>query len=202
MESILALILVTLGLVAIPGPNVALTVANSLRYGAMYGLVTVLGTTAGVGLQLVLVVLGIGALLELAADILTWIKWAGVAYLLWLGIRSWLTPAADLAHIGPVRAPIGKLFLHGLGIAVLNPKTLIFNAALLPQFITPGGNHDSQLALIAAVFLIVLTLGDSLWAFFAGALRPLLLRYGRWRNRLTGGFLIAAGIGLALSGRK
>ena len=202
METLLALAVITLGLVAIPGPNVALTVANSLRYGTLYGLCTVAGTTVGVGVQLVLVVLGIGALLEIAADILTWLKWAGVAYLLWLGYKSWIAPVQDLAAVRAVRAPVWALFSRGLMVAILNPKTLIFNAALLPQFVAPEGEYITQLALVAFVFLTVLTFGDALWAVFAGALRPLMLRFQRLRNRITGGFLIAAGIGLALADRK
>ena len=71
MEQLISLAIVSVGLAAIPGPNVALTLANSIRYGTLYGLCTVIGTTVGVGLQLLLVVLGIGTLLELAADILT-----------------------------------------------------------------------------------------------------------------------------------
>ncbi len=202
METLLTLAVITLGLVAIPGPNVALTVANSLRYGTLYGLCTVAGTTVGVGVQLVLVVLGIGALLEIAADILTWLKWAGVAYLLWLGYKSWIAPVEDLSAVRAVRAPVWALFWRGLMVAILNPKTLIFNAALLPQFVAPEGEYITQLALVAFVFLSVLTLGDALWAVFAGALRPLMLRFQRLRNRITGAFLFAAGIGLALADRK
>ncbi|MDF2368932.1 LysE family translocator [Sneathiella sp.] len=202
MESLLTLALITLGLVAIPGPNVALTVANSLRYGTLYGLCTVMGTTVGVGVQLILVVLGIGALLEIAADILTWLKWAGVVYLLWLGYKSWIAPAEDLSTVRAVRAPVWALFSRGLMVAILNPKTLIFNAALLPQFVAPEGEYITQLTLVALVFLTVLTFGDALWAVFAGALRPLMLRFQQLRNRITGGFLIAAGIGLALADRK
>ncbi|MCC3304937.1 LysE family translocator [Sneathiella sp. HT1-7] len=202
MDSLLALVLITFGLVAIPGPNVALTVANSLRYGALYGLCTVVGTTAGVGIQLLLVVFGIGTLLQIAADILFWLKWVGVAYLLWLGIKSWVTPVEDLSAVRAVPAPVWTLFWRGLLVAILNPKTLVFNAALLPQFVAPEGNYIAQLSLVAFVFLSVVTLGDALWALFAGALRPLMLRYQNIRNRITGGFLFAAGIGLALADRK
>ncbi|WP_288900679.1 LysE family translocator [uncultured Sneathiella sp.] len=202
MDSLFTLAVITLGLVAIPGPNVALTIANSLRYGTLYGLCTVAGTTVGVGIQLLLVVLGIGALLEVAADILTWLKWAGVVYLLWLGYRSWIAPPEDLSAIRAVRVPVMALFTRGLMVAILNPKTLIFNAALLPQFISAEGDYVSQLSLVAAVFLTVLTFGDAIWAVFAGALRPLMLRYQNIRNRITAGFLIAAGIGLALAERK
>jgi|TARA_R110002124_G_scaffold6530_10_gene39110 threonine/homoserine/homoserine lactone efflux protein len=202
MEQLISLAIVSVGLAAIPGPNVALTLANSIRYGTLYGLCTVIGTTVGVGLQLLLVVLGIGTLLELAADILTWMKWAGVLYLIYLGYKSWTAPLDDLSAIKAVKAPVFGLFWRGLVVAILNPKTLIFNAALLPQFIAPEGDYVSQLAIVALVFLTVLTFVDTLWAMFAGALRPLMFRFQRLRNRITGGFLIAAGLGLALADRK
>ncbi len=133
-------------LVLLPGPNVALIVANSLSFGRRLGLVTVLGTTLGVALQLALVVFGIAAIIEMAANALAWIKCAGVIYLIWLGIRTW------------------------------NEK--------------------------AAVFLAVLCIGDTLWVLFASSARRFLERVSVWRKRLTGGFLVAAGIGLALSRRN
>ena len=132
MENILALGLATAVLVAIPGPNVALIVANSLQYGFRQGATTVLGTTLGVALQLGLVVLGLAAVIEFAADLLTWIKWAGVVYLVYLGIRAWREPAGDLADVGARPA----VFWRGCMIAALNPKTLLFNAAFLPQFLS------------------------------------------------------------------
>jgi threonine/homoserine/homoserine lactone efflux protein len=201
MEIYVPLILVSLGLVAIPGPNVALIIANSVRYGAGYGMWTVAGTTTGLAVQLAFVVLGIGALLDLAADILTWVKWAGVLYMLYLGIRTWRTPPDDLSAIRATKAPTVTLFWQGLVIAVVNPKTLVFNAALLPQFIASGNSYALQLAIVATVFLATITIGDVIWALFASALRPVMLRFQRIRNRVTGLFLAAAGLGLALSGR-
>ena len=100
------------------------------------------------------------------------------------------------------KAPALALFWQGLGIALLNPKTLIFNAAFLPQFIAPGGNYAVQLAIVAAIFLTTMTIGDSIWALFAGALRPVMLKFQRLRNRITGLFFIAAGLGLALGDRR
>ena len=92
----IALVAATVILLLIPGPNVAIIVATSLRDGLRYGLITALGTTAGLALQLVLVVGGMAALIEVAATALTWIKWAGVIYLLWLGIRTWNEPTDSL----------------------------------------------------------------------------------------------------------
>lgn len=197
MTSLLALVIATSVLVMIPGPNVALIVANSLRYGLRMGIVTVIGTTAGIALQLVLVVAGMAALIGLAADALTWVRWAGVAYLVWLGIRTWREPASDLSKVEA--APV--MFWRGVMIAALNPKTLLFNAAFIPQFAVNGAAGADGLGLVAAVFLSVILAGDLLWAAFASSARRLLRRYAGWRNRLTGAFLTAAGIGLALSRR-
>jgi threonine/homoserine/homoserine lactone efflux protein len=192
--SLLTLVVATAILVLIPGPNVALIVANSLKYGLRMGVATVLGTTVGVGLQLVLVVFGLAALLVVAAEALTWIRWAGVAYLIYLGIRTWREAPDDLARIEAAPA----MFWRGCLIAVLNPKTLMFNAAFIPQFV---GDQATIISLggVATLFLAVLFAGDVLWAAFASSARPLLARYSSVRNKLTGAFLVTAGAGLALA---
>lgn len=202
MEIYLTLVLFSLGLVLVPGPNVALIIANAMRYGTKYGLYTVAGTTCGIALQLIFVVIGIGALLEMTANILSWVKWAGVLYMLYLGIKTWATSPGDLSMITARKAPALSIFWQGLGIALLNPKTLIFNAAFLPQFVGPGGSYAVQLAIVATIFLTTVTVGDSIWALFAGALRPVMLKFQRLRNRVTGLFFIAAGLGLALSDQR
>jgi threonine/homoserine/homoserine lactone efflux protein len=197
MASLLTLIAATVVLVAIPGPNVALVVATSLKYGFRSGAVTVLGTTAGVGLQLALVVFGLATLVEVFADALTWIRWAGVVYLFFLGFRAWREPPADLRAVEAMPA----VFWRGLLLAVLNPKTLLFNAAFIPQFAAGGPGTILELGLVATVFLLVLMLGDLLWAAFATSARPLLIRYAAARNRVSGAFMVTAGIGLALARR-
>lgn len=198
MSSLVALVLATTVLVIIPGPNVALIVANSLKFGFRMGVVTVFGTTAGLALQLVLVVAGMTAIIELAATALSWIRWAGVAYLIWLGIKTWRAPADDLARVRA--APV--LFWRGCFVAAVNPKTLLFNAAFIPQFVGAGAVSTTAPAIVAAVFLAVVLLGDLLWAAFATSARHLLGRYTSWRNRLTGAFLIAAAVGLGLSNKE
>ena len=195
MANLLALSIATAILVMIPGPNVALIVANSIRYGFRMGSITVLGTTLGVALQLVAVIVGMAAIVELAAEALTWIRWAGVAYLVYLGIRTWNEPASDLSKVRAAPA----VFWRGCMIAALNPKTLLFNAAFLPQFVVDDGSVSGQLALIAVVFLTVLLLGDLVWAMTASSARRVLERQAGARNRVTGGFLVAAGVSLGLS---
>jgi threonine/homoserine/homoserine lactone efflux protein len=200
LENIVALVAATIVLILIPGPNVALIVANSLRHGLRFGLVTALGTTVGIAVQLFIVMAGFAALVERIAGALSIIKWLGVAYLVFLGIRAWREPAADLSGIKAQTS--GNVFWHGVLLAIINPKTLLFNAAFLPQFIGVSSNPGGQLLLLTAVFLAVIICGDALWAVFAASARRGLSRYGHLRNRVTGGFLMAAGLGLALSRRN
>lgn len=197
MTGLIALALATAILVLIPGPNVALIVANSLRYGFREGAVTVLGTTLGIAMQLALVIAGVAALIEIAAEAFTWLRWSGVAYLVFLGIRAWQEPARPLEAV-EARPTV---FWRACIVAAINPKTLLFNAAFIPQFL-PAGAGALDLMLTVAVFLSVLLAGDLLWAAFATSARRLLQRYGKLRNRLTGAFLVAAGVGLALSRRQ
>jgi threonine/homoserine/homoserine lactone efflux protein len=197
VNSLLPLVMATAILVIIPGPNVALIVATSLRYGFRMGVHAVLGTTVGIGLQLALIVLGLAAIVEVAADALLWIKWAGVVYLVYLGIRTWREPAEDLDSAMAAPAMFGR----GCATAVLNPKTLLFSAAFIPQFVGAADATAARLGLVAAVFLAVLFIGDVLWAACASSAGHFFARYARLRNRLTGAFLTAAGIGLALSRR-
>lgn len=195
MTTLIALISATVVLVLIPGPNVALIVATSVRYGLRVGVLTALGTTAGLAVQLALVVAGLTTLIEYAANSLTWIRWAGVVYLLWLGIRTWRETNTDASSMEPTRV----VFWRGLLLAVINPKTLIFNAAFIPQFVAEGS--ASQFALVASVYLFVVMLGDVAWAVFADAASRRLGRFAHWHHRIAGGALVTAGIGLAFSRR-
>ena len=200
MENMIALIAATIVLILIPGPNVALIVANSLRHGMRIGVITSLGTTVGIALQLLIVVLGMAALIEIVADALTWIKWIGVAYLLYIGVRSWREPASGLSDIKAQSQT--RAFWRGVLFAVINPKTLLFNAAFLPQFVGSSSDAGSQLLLLAGVFMTVIIIGDALWAVFAAAARGWLGGFGHFHDEISGGFLLGAGLGLALSRRS
>lgn len=199
MENILALVAATTVLVLIPGPNVALIVANTLQHGLRAGVTTVIGTTIGIAVQLALVAGGLSAVIHAAASALLWIKWLGVLYLLALAITTWRRPAPDLDSVQPERRP--RVFRHGLLLAIVNPKVLLFNAAFLPQFVSATGDATLQLLLVAGIYLAVILAGDLLWAVFATSARRGLARFGHLRNRLTAVFLFGASVGLALSKR-
>ena len=197
----LAYILACIVLIVIPGPNVALIVANSVAHGARFGLLSVAGTSSAVVVQLSLTVLGATAVLNVLAASFDWLRWLGVIYLVWLGVAAWRAPAVDLARVGPQARSARLIFARGLLVGLTNPKTLLFYGAFLPQFITAGPTASDQLLLLAVTFLVVAVVLDSAWALLAGRLRGLLLAHVRLRNRLTGGLLVGAGLGLALARR-
>ncbi len=187
-------------LIAIPGPNVALIVANSVAHGARYGLMTVAGTASAMVVQLALVVLGASAVLGLLAELFDGLRWLGVAYLVWLGMRIWRSAATDLQATAAEPRALPAIFIRGFAVSLTNPKTLIFYAAFLPQFVrADAGDARHQLLVLAGTFLVVAVLLDGTWALLASRLRGLLRARARLRNRLTGGLLIGAGIGLAFA---
>lgn len=201
LDLYLAYVLACVVLIVIPGPNAALIVANSVAHGARFGLITVAGTSSAVVVHLGLTVLGASAVLNFLAASFDWLRWAGVAYLVWLGIAAWRAPMVDLAGVGPQARSARKILARGFLVGLTNPKTLLFYGAFFPQFITPGPTASDQLLLLAATFLVIAVVLDSVWALLADRLRALLTAQGRWRNRLTGGLLVGAGVGQALARR-
>jgi threonine/homoserine/homoserine lactone efflux protein len=180
-------------LMLIPGPNVALIVANSVGQGTRAGLLTVAGTASAMALQLLAVGLGLAGLLGTLGHAFDWIRWLGVLYLLALGIRQWLTTPAPLTQPPSRQRVWRRAFL----VSLSNPKTLLFYGAFFPQFLSPHANAAAQAATLCATFLLVAITIDSLWALAAGRARGLLGRH-RWHNRASGAVLIGAGLGLAL----
>ena len=203
LELYLAFALATAILILMPGPAVALIVANSIAHGARRTLVTVAGISAASVVHLALVALGMTSLMALLSEGFEWLRWLGVAYLVTLGIRHWR--AAPLAFDEGVLRAVSKrrLFWTGFVVDATNPKTLFFYAAFFPQFIDPGQAFGPQIAILCVTFLTIQTLLDGAVAVLGGRLRPVLASRARarLRNRLSGGFLIGAGLGLALARR-
>jgi threonine/homoserine/homoserine lactone efflux protein len=201
VELYLAFIVATVVLMAIPGPNVALIVANSVAHGTRFGLLTVAATSGAVIVHLTLTVAGASAVLNFLAASFDWLRWAGVAYLVYLGISAWRAPVTDLAQTTAQARSARLIFARGFLVGLTNPKTLLFYGAFFPQFITPSPTAADQLLLLAVTFLGVAVVCDSGWAILGGRLRALLVVHARLRNRLTGGLLVGAGVGLALARR-
>ncbi len=195
----LAFVLATSVLMLIPGPNVALIVSNSVAYGARYGFLTVAGTSSAMVLQLALTALGMSAALGNLADWFEWIRWLGVVYLVSIGVQQWRAPATDLTRISPQLKSFRAIYARGLLVSLTNPKTLLFYGAFFPQFVTVNDTMAAQVAILSLTFLTLAVFWDCAWATLAGRVRGLLATRGRLRNRISGGLLIGAGIGLALA---
>jgi homoserine/homoserine lactone efflux protein len=187
----------TVLLMLVPGPNVALIVANSLAFGARVGLVTVLGTIAGMIVQLSVAALGVTALVGALAEGFNTLRWLGVVYLLWLGVRDWRTPAGNLSRIAPVSPR--KIFTRGFLVSLTNPKPLVFYAAFLPQFLVADAPLNRQMAILSVTFVAIGFVVDCGWAFAGARARGLVARFGRARNRLTGAIMVGAGAALGLA---
>ncbi len=186
----------------IPGPNVALIISNSVAYGARYGLMTVAGTLSAMVPQLILTSLGMTAILSGLASWFSVLRWAGVVYLLFLGISHWRAAPTDLTKTAALPRSARGLLLRAFLVSIGNPKTLLFYGAFFPQFVSSTRPLAPQLMILSVVCLIVVAFVDSAWALLAGRARPYLAINGRLRNRVTGGLLIGAGAGLALAHRS
>ncbi|GAC1345549.1 MAG: LysE family translocator [Acetobacteraceae bacterium] len=197
-----AFVLATAVLMMIPGPNLALIVANSVAYGARWGLLTVVATSAASMLQLALVVFGMAGLLGELGGWFGWVRWAGVAYLVVLGIQQWRAIPANLAAVRAQPHSLGRIFARAVAVAVTNPKTLLFYAAFFPQFVSSDAPPGPQLAVLAGLYLLIALVLDSVWALTAARLREVLGTRARLRSRVSGAVLIGAGLGLALERAK
>lgn len=188
-------------LILIPGPNVALIVANSIAHGRRYGLLTVGGTLTAMAIQLLLNGIGMTALLAAAGSWFEWIRWIGAAYLVFLGIRQWRAPTTNIKAPSMPKSP-RALYGRAVLVGLTNPKTLFFYGAFFPQFVVAGRNPTGQIAVLSLVFLLVALILDGGWALAASRARKLLTGTGRLRHRLSGGILIGAGATLALARPK
>jgi homoserine/homoserine lactone efflux protein len=197
VEIYLAFIATTAMLISIPGPNVALIVANSVEHGRRFGFLTVAGTSAAMVPQLVLTTYGMTGALLFFSHLFEWIRWIGVAYLVYLGILAIQARPIDLTKIRPEPRSPRAIFLRGFLVSLTNPKTLLFYGAFFPQFVDASGNVAQQLWLLSVTFLAIAIILDAGWALAGGRLRGLLAGCGVLRNRLAGGFHFAAALGLA-----
>ncbi len=186
-------------LIATPGPNVALIVATSLAHGSRFGLSTVAGVNLGLVLQLAVLAAGLTWIVELFARHFDLIRYAGALYLAILGLQQLLARAepAKMPALSSERA-----FARGLAVAFANPKTLIFHAAFLPQFLSGGEGSTRELLLLVVTFAVIAAAGDALWAMLAGKARATVSgRAQRLADKISGGLLLG-GAAVLLAARR
>jgi homoserine/homoserine lactone efflux protein len=196
----LAFVAATAVMIALPGPSVVLTVAHSISFGWRRAIATVAGETAGIAVQLAVAAIGLSSLLHAVAGALEWLCWAGAAYLVYLGIKQWRSAEKPLV-LDTSSVSKRNLFVQGLVITIPNPKSLIFIAAFLPQFIDATHPLGRQLAVVVPTFLVITFAVASVWALASGNARGFLQspRSFQWVMRIAGGLMIIAGVGLVLT---
>jgi homoserine/homoserine lactone efflux protein len=199
-ELFAAFLLITAVLIIVPGPIVTLVIATGASQGIRAGLTAVAGATVGTAVLLTCIACGLSWVVRNAAVLFEVLRWAGAAYLIWLGIQAWRHAGADIGA-APPRGHVH--FRRGLLVAVSNPKSIAFFTAFLPQFIDPSLPVERQLAVMCAVSVVLAVCTDSAWAVAAGLGRAWFMTAWRARllGRLSGVALIGGGIWLSLARR-
>jgi threonine/homoserine/homoserine lactone efflux protein len=187
----------SLALLAVPGPAVLYVVTRSLTQGRTAGLVSVLGVETGTFAYALAAAAGLTGLIAASETGFTVVRFAGAAYLVYLGVRRLLERGDAEAPAASARS---RLYLRGLLVQVLNPKVAVFFLAFLPQFVDPArGPVAVQSLLLGTLFTLLAVLSDGAYVLVAGAVGH---RLGGRRGfaRLSGGVYIGLGLTAALSG--
>ena len=197
----------SLALTLIPGPAVIYIVTRSITQGRRAGFVSMLGVQAGGLVHVTAAALGLSALLASSATAFSIVKYAGAAYLIWIGVQKLRTAGQQSAFAGdlPIRSQ-AHLFRQGLIVNVLNPKTAIFFLAFLPQFVDrDAGSIPLQVTALGLCFVSVAFVSDGCYALLAGTAAERLrgsLTMQRRLDRTSGSIMIGLGAVAALTGRS
>jgi threonine/homoserine/homoserine lactone efflux protein len=184
-------------LLAIPGPTVLLVVSHALSHGRRAAMATVTGVALGDLTSMTASMLGLGVLLQTTAALFLVLKTIGALYLIYLGIKLWRAPTGlstidvDAAETHPWR-----IFAHAYAVTALNPKSIIFFVAFVPQFIDPQRSLPMQMSLFIATFVGLAILNAGAYGLLAAAARRTVRRPAvqKWVNRSGGSLLVAAGL--------
>jgi threonine/homoserine/homoserine lactone efflux protein len=189
-------VMMTFVLSATPGPNMLLVMSSSARFGFRAAIMTMAGCMTALLAMMSISAAGVGAVLQAFPSVFDALRWAGAAYLAYLGIKSWRSPVHDAAvdATSPMERPrqSGALFRQGLLVAASNPKAILFAAAFLPQFIHPEIPKLPQFVILLATFAVI---EISWYVVYAGSgqrLSAYLRRAAVLKafNRLTGGVFV------------
>jgi threonine/homoserine/homoserine lactone efflux protein len=191
-----------------PGPGVIYIVTRTLAQGRVAGASSVAGVACGNMLNAVGAAVGLAALFAVSSLAFTAVKFVGAAYLIWLGIkmlRAGAGPSAALSAPAAAQVRASRVFRDGVLVALLNPKTTIFFAAFLPQFMQPDVPAFPQAVLLGAIFVVVAAISDLVYVTLASWLAPRFARAGgaarasRYGRYASGGALIALGVASAMA---
>lgn len=196
----------SLAVLLTPGPGVVYVTARSLSQGRKAGLISVLGLSAGAFVHVIAALAGLSSLLLASATAFTIVKFAGAAYLIYLGLCLLFQRKPEPgAAACPDPAPLSQIFADGVVVSVLNPKIAIFFLAFLPQFIDPAaGAPTLQILLLGTIYCLLAVITDGGYALLAAQTREWLgpkTRLKRASRFLTGSIFIGLGVQTALAER-
>lgn len=190
-----------LGLSLTPGPNGLLALTHGALYGSRKTSFTIAGGALGFTAIIALSLFGIGALLAASAELLTVLKWVGGAYLVWLGIQVWRSPAVGTSDTPATTIVTStRVFRQGLLAAITNPKGVLFFVAFLPQFLVTDSPLLIQFVIMTVTFVGIEIITETLIALGSERVQPFLAKFGKRVNQTFGGIFIAIGIALPLRG--
>ncbi|MGK9054284.1 LysE family translocator [Neorhizobium sp. CSC1952] len=200
LEHWLAFVAASSVLLAIPGPTILLVISYALSHGRRVATATVAGVALGDFTAMTASMLGLGALLATSAALFTVLKWVGAAYLIYLGIKLWRAPVsertADVDEAETQSAKPFRVFLHAYAVTALNPKSIVFFVAFLPQFLDLSKPLFLQMAIFEITFLTLATLNATLYGLLAALARNQIRKpkVQRIVNRTGGSLMIGAGL--------
>jgi threonine/homoserine/homoserine lactone efflux protein len=193
-------------LLIVPGPAVVYIVAQSIDRGRVAGLVSTLGIGVGSLVHVAAAAVGLSSLLVSSAEAFTVVKYAGAAYLVFLGMRRLLGRDEPFDPEVRTRKPLSRLFRQGVIVNVLNPKTALFFLAFLPQFVdVDAGAVGAQIALLGVTFVLLGLVSDGMYALVAGTLSVWLrgsAQVLRVQRYVSGTVFLGLGVATALSGGR
>jgi threonine/homoserine/homoserine lactone efflux protein len=189
-----------LALLLIPGPAVLYVVAQSAQHGRVAGLVSVGGVHAGTLVHVAAAAVGLSAIIVSSALAFSFVKFAGAAYLVYLGVRR-IVAREPAERIETPEQPLARLFRQGVVVNVLNPKTALFFLAFLPQFVDPDRAVWPQVLVFGLTFVVLGFMSDGLYAIAAGSLAKWLRAKRRGVAYASGTVFIGLGVSAALAKR-
>jgi len=198
-------VVAALALLLVPGPAVIYVVARSVDQGRPAGLASVLGVGMGSLVHVAFAVIGLSALLASSAAAFGAVKWLGAAYLIWLGLQRLIARNEEGAPVAVEPERLPRVFLQGVVVNVLNPKTALFFLAFLPQFVDPArGAAWAQIAVLGATLVVLGLCTDSCYALLGSTAGDWLRRrsegFRRGQRYASGGVYLALGAAAAISG--
>lgn len=186
----------------IPGPSVCFTIGHALKHGTRRTLPTIVGQLVANCCQIIVVLFGIAKLLEQSALFFHGLKMIGAVYLIYLGYRQW-TAGKPHVHMqkGVNSKTVSKAFVDGFVVCGTNPKAILYYAALLPQFVLPTFDENTQLIILAITSVIIAALVLGFYTLLAHRVRDWFNSKNYWKtqNRLTGILMVGAGIALFMT---